>query len=45
MDICTKHGTDIAFDVRNCPACDEVEDLKGKITDLQDKIATLQEEE
>jgi len=46
MDICGKHyGGDIAFEGSICPACDEIEDLKGQITDFKDRISTLEEEE
>jgi len=46
MDICGKHyGGNIAFEGSICPACDEVADLAGQITDLKDKISELEEEE
>ena len=44
MEICTKHGYDIAYDVRNCPACDEIEDLKAEIGELQKAVVKLEEE-
>ena len=44
MDICTQHGTDIAFDVRNCPACNEIESLKETISGLEAQIAKLEED-
>ncbi len=47
MNLCGEHGKqDIAYEERGgCPACAEIEDLKGQITDLKDRISTLEEEE
>jgi len=45
VDICGKHGVEIAYEGSICPACDEVSDLKDEIADLKDKIEKLEEEE
>jgi len=44
MDICGKHGSEIAHEKGFCPACDEINDLKLQIADLKDKISELEEE-
>jgi len=44
MEICTEHVEQIVFDGRYCPACSEIEELKGDITTLMDRIAKLEEE-
>jgi len=45
MDICTAHVDHIAYNGRYCPACSEIEELKGDITTLLDRIAKLEEEQ
>jgi len=44
MEICTAHSDHIAYVGRYCPACIEIEELKGDITTLMDRIAKLEEE-
>jgi len=45
MDICSKHGSEIAHEKGYCPACDEINHLKLQITDLKDRISELEEKE
>ncbi len=42
MDICSAHGEEIAY-VKNCPACDEITDLKREIDSLKERIERLEE--
>jgi len=39
MNLCDQHGrNEIAYESRDCPACEEVNDLKGTIQDLMIEI-------
>lgn len=52
MDICGEHGDDIAYSGRDCPACEQVDDLKREHSaemsnlesDMQYDIDELQRE-
>jgi len=42
MEICTAHPDHIAYVGRYCPACIEIEELKGEISSLLDTIEKLE---
>jgi len=44
MEICTEHVEQIVFNGRYCPACSQIEELKGEVTALLDRIAKLEED-
>ncbi len=39
MNFCSQHGSDIVFENKNCPACQEIKDLKLKIVVLEEELA------
>ena len=41
MEICSNHGSEIAYTGRDCPACEEIEDLNR---DHNEQIASLIED-
>jgi len=45
MEICTEHVERIAYNGKYCPACNQIEALKGDMTTLLDRIAELEEEQ
>jgi len=47
MNMCDNDHEDIVFDGRDCPLCkanEEIEDLKGDIIDLNEKLEISEEE-
>lgn len=38
MDVCGEHGADIAFSGRDCPACEQIDDMN---TDHQREVDNL----
>ena len=44
MEICNAHRSEIVYETRYCPACEEIEDLKAQLADLQDQVIKLEEE-
>lgn len=44
MNICNEHGDEIVHEGRRCPACDQAADLSGKIEELKEKITELEQE-
>lgn len=44
MEICGEHGADIAFTGRDCPACEEIDKVRGDKEDLDSEIEDMQSE-
>ena len=44
MEICNAHRSEIVYETRYCPACEEIEDLKTKIAELEKTVVKLEED-
>ena len=45
MELCDDGHDEICFDSRNCPVCEIHDELQRQISDLEDEIYDLKEEQ
>lgn len=41
MRLCSSGHEEVCYDARHCPACEVVDELNGKIAELEEKLNAL----
>lgn len=44
MNLCSEGHEEMCYESYTCPACDNIEELEGIISDLEDQIKDLERE-